>query len=104
VGWVDHFSGIVNKCDIEIRIDVNFRETIMKLVKKTLAVATAAAMLAVPVAASAAPVAQKLSVARASAPSKASTSQAGGGSIIYIVAALAAIGIVIAVSGGKKSK
>jgi hypothetical protein len=76
----------------------------MKLVKKSLAVATAAAMLAVPVAASAAPAAQKLSIARAGAPVKGAKSQAGGGSIIYIVAALAAIGIVIAVSGGSKSK
>ncbi len=78
----------------------------MKLLKKTLAVAAAVAMVGGPVAASAAPTAQKLSVARVGAPSKAAKSNLGGGggsTIVAIVAALAVIG-GIAIAGGGSSK
>jgi hypothetical protein len=73
----------------------------MKLLKKTLAVATAVAMVGGTVAASAAPVAQKLSVARVGAPVKGAKSNAGGGgTIVAILAALAVIGGIAIASGG----
>jgi hypothetical protein len=76
----------------------------MTLLKKMLAVTTAVALVGGPIAASAAPAAQKLSVARAGAPSQGAKSDMGGGSIIYIVAALAVIGGIILIADKKKPK
>lgn len=73
----------------------------MKLLKNTLAVAAAVAMVGGPVAASAAPSAQKLSVARVGAPSKGAKSNLGGSpTIIAILAAAAVIGGIAVASGG----
>jgi hypothetical protein len=80
----------------------------MKLLKKTLAVAAAVAMVGGPVAAAAAPAAQKLSVARVGAPVKSVKSKLEGGASTTIVAvgAVAAIvgGIAVASSGSGSPK
>jgi hypothetical protein len=78
----------------------------MKVLKNTLAVAAAFAMVGAPVIASAAP-ASKLSVsksARAGAVVKKTTNNLGGGStIIAILAALAVVGGIVIAAGGSNT-
>lgn len=78
----------------------------MKLLKKTLAVAAAVAMVGGPVAAAAAPTAQKLSVARVGAPAKPAKSKLAGSSTIIALLAAAAVvgGIAVASNGGGSPK
>jgi hypothetical protein len=78
----------------------------MKVLKNTLAVAAAFAMVGAPVIASAAP-ASKLSVSksvRAGTAVKKTTNNLGGGSaIIAILAALAVVGGIVIAAGGSNS-
>jgi hypothetical protein len=93
-----------------IQRPISSKETVMKILRNVIAVASAAAVIAMPVMASAAPAASKLSVSKSvragTAVRSTKASNLGGGSTIIAVLAAAAVigGIAIAAGGSNKPK